>query len=150
MYTPPSTISAKAINLISEISAQLERFAIRMGQATEIRLRKVNRMKTIRGSLAWLVDFMLGVILDSLKLHNQIKEDLSSKLPGKLPSKLELTYKAICEDRYASNKELAERTGQSERTIRNHTAKLKELHLIRRVGSDKTGSWEVLTHGERN
>ena len=52
MYTPPFTVSAKAINLISEISAQLERYAIRMEQADEIRLRKVNRMKTIHGTLA--------------------------------------------------------------------------------------------------
>ena len=52
MYTPPFTISAKAINLIAEISAQLERFAIRLEQADAIKLRKVNRMKTIRGSLA--------------------------------------------------------------------------------------------------
>lgn len=52
MYTPPFTISAKAINLIAEISAQLERFVIRMEQADGIRLRKVNRMKTIHGTLA--------------------------------------------------------------------------------------------------
>ncbi|MBO4438800.1 MAG: Fic family protein [Spirochaetaceae bacterium] len=52
MYTPPFTVSAKTINLISEISAQLERYAIRMEQADEIRLRKVNRMKTIHGTLA--------------------------------------------------------------------------------------------------
>ena len=52
MYTPPFTVSAKAINLISEISAQLERYVIRMEQADEIRLRKINRMKTIHGTLA--------------------------------------------------------------------------------------------------
>ena len=52
MYTPPFTISAKAINLIAEISAQLERYVIRMEQADGIRLRKINRMKTIHGTLA--------------------------------------------------------------------------------------------------
>lgn len=52
MYTPPFTISAKAINLIAEISAQLERYVIRMEQADGIRLRKVNRMNTIHGTLA--------------------------------------------------------------------------------------------------
>ena len=31
-YTPPFTISAKAINLIAEIAAQIERYAIRMEQ----------------------------------------------------------------------------------------------------------------------
>lgn len=52
MYTPPFAISARAINLISEISANLERFAIRMEMEDGIRLRKVNRMKTIHGTLA--------------------------------------------------------------------------------------------------
>ncbi len=52
MYTPPFTVSAKAINLISEISANLERFVIRMEAEDGIRLRKVNRMKTIHGTLA--------------------------------------------------------------------------------------------------
>ena len=31
-YTPPFTISAKAINLIAEIAAQIEHYAIRMEQ----------------------------------------------------------------------------------------------------------------------
>lgn len=52
MYTPPFTVSVKAINLISEISANLERFVIRMESEDGIRLRKVNRMKTIHGTLA--------------------------------------------------------------------------------------------------
>lgn len=51
-YTPPFTISAKAINLIAEIAAQIERYAIRMEQGDALLLRKINRIKTIQGSLA--------------------------------------------------------------------------------------------------
>jgi hypothetical protein len=51
-YQPQFTITAQAINLISEISAKLERYAIRLEQADGVKLRKINRMKTIRGSLA--------------------------------------------------------------------------------------------------
>ena len=32
MYVPPFTVSAEAINLIAEISAQIERYAIRLEQ----------------------------------------------------------------------------------------------------------------------
>ncbi|MGN0738594.1 MAG: winged helix-turn-helix transcriptional regulator [Treponema sp.] len=71
-------------------------------------------------------------------------EPVNDDLLGKFPSNLEITYKAICEDNHASNQELALRTNQSERTIRNHTAKLKELNYIKRVGSEKTGHWEIL------
>ena len=52
MYKPPFTISSKAINLIARISAQIERYAIRMEQSDSLKLRKVNRIKTIHSSLA--------------------------------------------------------------------------------------------------
>lgn len=52
MYKPPFTISSKAINLIARISAQIERYAIRMEQSDSLRLRKANRIKTIHSSLA--------------------------------------------------------------------------------------------------
>ena len=51
-YTPPFTVSAKAIRLVAEISALVERFAIRLEKADGLRLRKANRIKTIRSSLA--------------------------------------------------------------------------------------------------
>ena len=69
---------------------------------------------------------------------------LPSKFPSKLPSKIEITFKAICDDNYASNQELAVRTNQSERTIRNHTSKLKEMNFIKRVGPDKGGHWKII------
>ena len=52
MYIPPFTVSTEAINLIAEISAQIERYAIRLEQEDGLRLRKVNRIKTIHSSLA--------------------------------------------------------------------------------------------------
>ena len=51
-YIPPFVVSAEAINLIAEISAQIERYAIRLEQEDGLRLRKANRIKTIHSSLA--------------------------------------------------------------------------------------------------
>lgn len=51
-YTPPFTVSAEAISLVAEISAQIERYAIRLEQEDGLRLRKANRIKTIHSSLA--------------------------------------------------------------------------------------------------
>lgn len=51
-YIPPFTVSAEAINLVAEISAQMERYAIRLEQEDGLRLRKANRIKTIHSSLA--------------------------------------------------------------------------------------------------
>ena len=51
-YRPPFTLSAKAVGLVADIAAQMERFAIRMEQSDALRLRKANRIKTIHSSLA--------------------------------------------------------------------------------------------------
>ena len=51
-YIPPFEVSAEAINLIADISAQIERYAIRLEQEDGLRLRKANRIKTIHSSLA--------------------------------------------------------------------------------------------------
>ncbi len=52
MYQPPFTISSEIVNLIAEISAQIERYAIRLEQVDALSLRKANRIKTIHSSLA--------------------------------------------------------------------------------------------------
>lgn len=52
MYTPPFTITARIVNLIAEISAKIERYAMLIEQDTSLRLRKANRIKTIHSSLA--------------------------------------------------------------------------------------------------
>jgi len=51
-YTPPFTLSAKAVALTAEIAALTERFTIRMEQRDGLRLRKINKIKSIQSSLA--------------------------------------------------------------------------------------------------
>lgn len=69
-YIPPFTISAKAISLVAEISAQIERYAIRLEQTDNLRLRKINRIKTIHSSLA----------IEGNKLsENQVRDILEGK-----------------------------------------------------------------------
>ena len=52
MYIPPFKITSRILNLVAEISAKIERFAILLEKDTELRLRKANRIKTIHSSLA--------------------------------------------------------------------------------------------------
>ena len=52
MYIPPFTLSAESVNLIAEISAKIERYAIRMERPDSLLLRKANRIRTIHSSLA--------------------------------------------------------------------------------------------------
>ncbi|MDE5691754.1 MAG: Fic family protein [Alistipes sp.] len=78
MYTPPFKITARAINLIAEISAMVERFAIRMEQDDALLLRKINRIKTIQGSLAiegnTLTESQITDIIDGKHVVAPIRE----------------------------------------------------------------------------
>ena len=76
--TPPFTISSKSINLIAEICALLERASIAEENADRIRLRKINRMKTIRGTLAIegnsLSEEQVTAIIDGTHIVAPVKE----------------------------------------------------------------------------
>lgn len=52
MYTPPFKITSRILNLVAEISAKIERYAILLEHDVELHLRKANRIKTIHSSLA--------------------------------------------------------------------------------------------------
>lgn len=41
-------------------------------------------------------------------------------------------------------KEIAEKIGVSDRTIKKQISKLKEEEMIKRIGPDKGGYWEIL------
>ncbi len=51
-YTPPYTVSGRAMNLIAEIAAAIERYRIILEGPDGVRLRKINHIRTIRGTTA--------------------------------------------------------------------------------------------------
>ena len=51
-YTPPFTVTPQSISLVAEISALVERYAIRLERQDALRLRRANKIKTIHSSLA--------------------------------------------------------------------------------------------------
>ncbi len=51
-YQPNFTVSAQAISMVAEISALIERYAISLEMADLLKLRRVNKIKTIQSSLA--------------------------------------------------------------------------------------------------
>ena len=77
-YEPPFKITAKSINLISEISAVVERVKINSEKSEFLKLRKVNRMKTIRGSLAIegnsLTEEQVTALIDGKHIVAPVKE----------------------------------------------------------------------------
>lgn len=51
-YHPPHTITPTIVNLISQISEVVGRLTVLTDNSKELRLRRINRVRTIRGSLA--------------------------------------------------------------------------------------------------
>lgn len=52
--------------------------------------------------------------------------------------------KLIVENSNITQKEIANRIGKSERTVKNKVASLKEKGYIRRLNGKRNGKWEVL------
>lgn len=44
----------------------------------------------------------------------------------------------------ANYRELADKTGYATATIKRHIQELKKSGIIERIGSDKTGHWEII------
>jgi Fic family protein len=51
-YMPPYTITPEILNRVAAISEAIGRLAVLIDQARSLRLRRINRVRTIRGSLA--------------------------------------------------------------------------------------------------
>ena len=62
----------------------------------------------------------------------------------KLPDSALSVLKCILDDNSVTANKIAEQTGLKERQVRSHIAALKAAGAIRRVGSNKTGHWEII------
>ena len=78
---------------------------------------------------------------NSINLLNKLVND---KINDKIKGKIDHILEAISQNKYITIPELATFVGKSEPTIHRHLDRLSELKIIRRVGSRKSGYWEVL------
>lgn len=67
----------------------------------------------------------------------------TQRLSELCPEEAEKTFKAIKENPQGTIKVLALNLGVSEKTVKNHIAKLKKAGLITRAGSDTKGHWII-------
>ncbi len=71
-YQPPYTITPDILNLVAAISEAIGRLTALTDQARALRLRRVNRIRTIRGSLAiegnTLSEAQITAILDGKRV----------------------------------------------------------------------------------
>lgn len=65
------------------------------------------------------------------------------EIPKEISESFRRTYDAIAENPRLTIKELSEKLGITDRTIKKHIAYLKEEGLIERVGGKTHGHWQV-------
>ncbi len=95
------------------------------------------------GESTTFIEFMLEIILKTLK--NIKKENVPKNVPKNVPLKrLGEILKLIKKDKKITLLELADKLEVSDKTIKRDIAKLKSDNKIVRVGSLKSGYWEII------
>ena len=77
-------------------------------------------------------------------LNGLINDEINDKIKGKIDPLDKSILEAISQNKYITIPKLTTFVGKSEPTIHRHLDHLSELKIIRRVGSRKSGYWEVL------
>ncbi len=81
-YQPPFTLTNEIVSLIAEISEQVGRLSVQWEQEQQLRLRRINRIRTVTGSLAiegnTLTEEQITAILDGKRVIAPPREILEA------------------------------------------------------------------------
>jgi len=103
------------------------------------------RASTAAGECGPFIDFMLDKILRTLmakgKAYGAANEKSSQKSSQKSDQKILSIMKSMPDITMA---EIANATGLSIAGVKKNIRKLKDANLIRRIGPDKGGHWEIV------
>jgi Fic family protein len=92
------------------------------------------------------IEFMLDLFRNAI--DESIKAQESKKVTAKVTAKVTVNQKkimqAIKKNPHITQEELSEKVGISVKNIKENMKKMQEQNLIRRVGADKNGHWEVV------
>lgn len=92
------------------------------------------------------IEFMLDLFRNAI--DESIKAQESKKVTVKVTAKVTVNQKkimqAIKKNPHITQEELSEKVGIAVKNIKENMKKMQEQNLIRRVGADKNGHWEVV------
>ena len=84
------------------------------------------------------------VTLECKQSKAQVSEGVSNRVPNGVSDTAKAIYSHIKADPNISRNELVKFTGISLKNVQKHINRLKELGLIRCVGSTRLGYWEII------
>ena len=92
------------------------------------------------------IDFMLRMINDTVTeiIEKQEGKKFTAKFTVKFTANQRKIINALKDNPYLTQTELTEIVGISERSIKANMKKLQQNCIIRRIGADKNGYWEVM------
>ncbi len=90
------------------------------------------------------VELILPITTNKTRVSKGVSKGVSKETIGELSSAAKTIFELINNNPNVSRNDMAKQTGVSLKNIQKNINKLKQLGLIRRVGSPKHGHWEVL------
>ena len=101
------------------------------------------------GNSTAFIEFMLRCLLDAMNQIEEKPEEVANKVADKVADKVanksaQKVLMLLYENGHLTRDELSERTGLSLGGIKKIINSLREAGLIVRVGSNKTGYWQVI------
>ena len=147
------TPGERTLRLVMDIAAAIERYRIVMEGPAGVRLRKLNHVRTIRGTTAiegntltedQVTDIIAGKRPRTLKARGESqggKKKVVRKGGKKTADRLLELIRGNPKITFA---EMVSAAGISRSAIQKHIERLKDAQRLRRVGPDKGGHWEVI------
>lgn len=81
-YQPPFTLTSEIVSLVADISEHIGRLSVQLEQEQELKLRRINRIRTVTGSLAiegnTLTESQITAILDGKRVIAPPREILEA------------------------------------------------------------------------
>jgi Fic family protein len=90
------------------------------------------------------IEFMLSLLLKTIEEIIETEKKVTVKVPVKVSVNQQKILEAIQENPFVTQEELAQIIGLSRKSIIQNMKKLQDNGLLKRVGADKNGHWEVL------
>lgn len=123
-----------------------------------VRANYKNQVANIHATNEFLLRFFENLLLDknhklrNREMHIKFIEPVNDPVkvkndPVKDPVKESVKRKILQhlkQNPKANYRELADKTGYSQATIKRHIQELKKIGIIERIGSDKTGYWKII------
>jgi len=94
------------------------------------------------------IDFMLTLINDSISeiLDKQNDKKVTVRVTVKVTVNQQKIINALKDNPFVTQKELATIVGITEKSVKSNMKKLQQNNIIRRIGADKNGHWELISH----